>query len=300
MSDYVKIGLIGAGVFAGYHANKLASHPRIKFTGVMDRNAKRASELAERHNIKAVSLKALLRQSDAVIIAAPATSHGPIAIEALKAGRHCLIEKPIAVRVEEAQKIIALKTAEDLVVQIGHQERMIMRAIGLDAITERPVKIEAVRNSPYSLRGTDTSVTLDLMTHDIDLCTALMKGPPAAATGQSECVRSHRPDMSYAQIFYDGAKAVLEASRVADISKRVMKITYPSGVVEIDFNAKTVVHSTAFALNTKFADDARAQDSLGAATDIFVRAILDKSPVLVTAEDGAIAARIALKIDGER
>jgi len=77
-----------------------------------------------------------------------------------------------------------------------------------------------------------------------------------------------------------------------------MKITYPSGVVEIDFNAKTLSHSTPFALNENFGDDERAKDSLGAATDIFVRAVLDQTPVLVPAEAGAIAVLTALMIDG--
>ena len=298
MANRVKIGLIGAGVFAGYHANKLAAHPRIVFTGVVDRDTKRAKQLAERHGVESLSMEHVLGQSDAVVIASPATTHGKIAIQALEAGCHCLIEKPIATSPADIDEIVALATSKKLTVQVGHQERMVLQAIGLDAIDARPLKIEAVRNSTYSERGTDTSVTLDLMTHDIDLCFALIKQLPEFHGGHAECVRSKTPDMSFARITYRGPTAFLEASRVADTSERRMKITYSSGTVEIDFNAKTLTHSTPFALNTDFADDLRAQDSLGAATDVFVKAILDKTPVLVSAFEGAMAAKIAIAIDG--
>lgn len=298
MTDCLKIGLIGAGVFAGYHAIKLAAHPRVQFTGVTDVDPSRATKLASLHNIQARSLEALLDQSEAVVIATAASSHGPIALKALKAGCHCLIEKPLSTTKEDAEAIAAFSSSENLVVQVGHQERLVLRAIGLDRIKDRPLKIEAIRNSTFSPRGTDTSVTLDLMSHDIDLCTALMGQFPVSLIGQARCVRSNAPDMSQAKINYGGSTAILESSRVADASERRMKITYRCGIVDIDFNAKTMSHTTSFDLNSDFAGDPRAQDSLGAATDIFVRAVLDKTPVLVTAQEGAIAAITALQIDG--
>ncbi len=298
MSDQVKVGLVGAGVFAGYHANKLAAHPRVLFSGVVDQYLERANLLAARHNIGVFALDKLLKVSEAVVIASPASTHGPIAVKALEAGCHCLIEKPLATTAEYTDRILALQASTGLTVQVGHQERMVLRATGLDKVKEQPLKIEALRNSPYSKRGTDTSVTLDLMSHDIDLCTALIKQLPEYLNGEAECVRSDTPDMSYAQIAFRGPVARLEASRVAEVSERRMKITYPSGVVEIDFNAKMLIHSTPYDLNSNFADDPRARDSLGSATDVFIRAILDKTPVLVSAHDGAIAAKTALQIDG--
>ena len=144
MSDRVKIGLIGAGVFAGYHANKLAAHPRIDFIGVIDKDITAAKSLADVHTTKSLTLKALLKQSEAVVIASPATTHGGIAIQALKAGCHCLIEKPIATNPDDVDEIVALQASQNLVVQVGHQERMVLRAIGLDRVIERPIKIEAV------------------------------------------------------------------------------------------------------------------------------------------------------------
>lgn len=298
MSEQLKIGLIGAGVFAGYHANKLAAHPRVSFSGVIDSHGEKAEKLADLHSVAALPFSDLLERSDALVIASPAVTHGSIAVQALKAGCHCLIEKPLTISALDADEIITLAASKNLTVQVGHQERLVIRAIGLMDVAERPVKIEAVRNSPYTTRGTDTSVTLDLMSHDIDLCTALFAAAPDAVEARAQRVKSDTPDKAEAVLTYGKSNAILSSSRVETRSTRRMKITYPSGVVEIDFNAKTLTHTTPFALNADFAEDERAKDSLGAATDIFVRAILEKTPVLVTAEEGAIAVLTALQIDG--
>ncbi len=298
MSQGLKIGLIGAGVFAGYHANKLSAHPRVDFVGIYDADEEKAAALSETHKISAYSLVGLLAESDAVIIAASATFHGEIGLQALDAGCHCLIEKPLATSVQQAEAIVMRASEKGLRVQVGHQERMVLRAIGLDLINERPLAIKAVRSNPYSKRGTDTSVTMDLMTHDIDLCTALFEQAPDRVDGHSTAIKSKTADEAQGRLHYGDAVAELTASRIVETGERYMMISYPSGEVHIDFNAKTLTHSTPFDLNTHFAEDSRAADSLGAATDVFVRAVLDGSPVLVSAEDGAVAVQVAAEIDG--
>lgn len=300
MSERLKIGLIGAGVFAGYHAQKLSRHPHVDFTGVVDQSGKRASDLAGKHNVPHSSLGDLLRVSEAIVIASAASAHKSLSVQALEAGCHCLIEKPLAATEEGALAVTALAKSKNLIVQVGHQERMVFEAIGLMNVRERPLKIEAVRNSPYSVRGIDTSVTFDLMTHDIDLCTALMGRAPEEVEGLAGCVRSETADMAYGRLHYGGTVAHLTASRVAKETERWMKLTYATGEVYIDFNKKTLTNSTAFVLDANFADKAIAKDSLGAATDNFVRAILDGVPVLVSADDGLIAVQAAAQIDEGR
>jgi len=297
MNNRLKIGLIGAGVFAGYHANKLAAHPRVDFIGVSDPDRERAEVLAHKHDVMVLSKSDLLEAAEAVIIASPAIFHGGTTIAALQAGCHCLVEKPLAVTVEAAVEIETLSKRLGLTVQVGHQERMVLQTIGLDVVSERPIKVRARRVAPYSLRGTDTSVTMDLMTHDIDLCTLLFGRAPDRVEGKIACVRSASSDESHATLYYGDAIAELVASRIAEASQRQMTITYPSGDVSVDFNTKTLVHSTAFALNEKFGEEETVKDSLGAATDMFVRAILDNAPILVSAEDGTIAVHAAVEID---
>jgi len=300
MVDTIKIGLIGAGVFAGYHANKLSKHKRVAFTGVHDPDVSRANIISNKHGVPALDAEDLLDVSEAVVVACPAIYHGEMVIRALHFGCHCLVEKPLSTSLEAAEDILALSDQKNLIVQIGHQERMVLKAIGLGKIEERPIRIEAVRHSPYSLRGTDTSVTMDLMTHDIDLCTALMGVAPDHIRGESRPVRSTTPDMAYGILQYGDSVARLSASRVEAGSERWMTLTYPSGEVHIDFNRKTLSNTTKVALNEKFGEDEIAKDSLGAATDVFVRAILDGTPVLVSAAEGAIAVRTAIAIDEGR
>ena len=300
MSKQLKIGLVGAGVFASYHAQKLSHHPRVTFTGIVDQNGKHAAELAGKHNVVPLPLADLLAESDAVVLATAATAHKALSVRALEAGCHCLIEKPLATSAKGAAVIAQLAKSKNLTVQVGHQERMVFKAIGLMDVSERPMRIEAVRNSPYSTRGLDISVTFDLMTHDIDLCTALMDGAPDEVIGYAGCVRSDTADMSYGRLRYGQSTVRLTASRIVKETERWMKLTYASGEVHIDFNKKTLTNSTAFALDENFADKAIAKDSLGAATDNFVRAILDGVPVLVGPEDGQIAVQTAERIDQGR
>ena len=270
------------------------------FTGVFDLDNERSEALAKKHQIQAFRDPiSLVERSDAIIIACPASYHGENAILALERGCHILIEKPIATNAEQAKTIVSLSHQNSLIVQVGHQERFVVKAIGLDNVPEIPTHIIAIRNTPYSIRGTDTSVTLDLMSHDIDLCCMLMRGVPTNVSGTSEAVKSQTPDQARAELTFESGSAILSASRTEDSVTRQMTLRYPSGTVLIDFAAKTLQHNTPFKLNPDYGKDAQAADSLGAATDSFVAAILGETPVSVTAQDGLNAATIALQIDGE-
>lgn len=298
MEKNLRMGVIGAGVFGGYHANKCATHDRVHFVGVFDTDYARAQILAAKHDVTAFKSYAdFLNDIDAVIIATPASSHGEMAIKALNGGCHVLVEKPIADTVALGHRIVDLAQVKHCVLQVGHQERFVLKAIGLDKIEERPSKIIGHRRSPYSDRGTDVSVTLDLMTHDLDLVLWLMQTDPTSISGQSHRVRSETPDTAHAFLQFDGGEARLEASRVATKGSRVMELTYESGTVTIDFNAKTLVNSSKYDLNGAFGEDPSARDSLGAATNAFVEAILDGKPVPITGGNGLRALNAALIVD---
>ena len=300
MNQSLKIAVIGAGVFGGYHANKCAAHPRADFVGIYDRNISRAKLQAEKHGVKAFdNFQSMLAQTDAVIIASPAKSHGAMALTALEFGKHCLIEKPIASSAKEAARIIQLAKDKNLIVQTGHQERFVAKAIGLHRLPQTPLNIVARRMSKFSKRGTDVSVTLDLMTHDLDLVLMLMSGLPIEVRGETRIEKSEYPDFTKGDLRFENGTATLTASRLEDDFSRTMDITYPSGTISIDFNAKTLTHNTPFDLNADFGQDPDAKDSLGAATNAFIEAVLDGKAVPVTAEDGYNALKLALVIDGE-
>ena len=300
----LKIGVVGAGVFGGYHAKKCEAHPRVDYVGTYDRNYTRAKAVAVPKVGRAFrNYQLLLSACEAVIIAAPASEHGDLALRALNAGCHTLIEKPIATTRAAAQRCLDTAALNNLIVQVGHQERFVAKAIGLDRINEKPIRIEARRHSPYSRRGTDVSVTLDLMTHDLDMALWLMGEDVQAVRGDSIRVRSDMPDAALAHIVFPNGTARLSASRVEAASERIMVLTYPSGTVTIDFNAKTLTQSAGilaagFDLDMNFVDNPLARDSLGAATDSFVSAVLDGTPIEITGGHGLRALDTALKVDG--
>jgi len=299
-SDSLKIGVIGAGVFGNYHAGKCAAHPRHDFIGIFDPDHERVRAAAKQHRTCAFdNCNALISGVDAVIVASIAVHHGPIAVAALRAGRHVFVEKPIAADLETSQTMVRLAKENGLVLQVGHQERFIARAIGLDSAPKKPTKITATRLGPVSQRGTDVSVTLDLMTHDLDMALWLMGDKPENVDGESMCVYSDTPDTARAKLtFKNGATAHLEASRCEDSPDRVMRIDYPDGYVRIDFVNKTFEDTTGYGFNKDFAGHPLAQDSLGSGTSAFTSSILDGTPVAVSGQDGMNALEIALKIDG--
>ncbi|NNE59216.1 MAG: Gfo/Idh/MocA family oxidoreductase [Hellea sp.] len=299
MDKIIKIGIVGAGKFGGYHARKCADHPETELIGIHDLNAESRDRLAQQFAVRAFENQHdLLEDCDAVVIAAPASQHGRIARAGLAYGCHLLIEKPIATALDEALDIVQISQAKNLIVQVGHQERFVARAIGLDKIAERPRLIRAHRLNPFSVRGTDTSVTMDLMTHDIDLANWLMGGVPTHVQGRTITRKSDHPDHVWAHLSYPDGDVFLEASRLALQGDRRFEIHYPSGTIEINFNAKTLTHDTPFQMNADFGQHPDAKDSLAAGTEEFIRAIKTNSIPLISAQDGLNAAEIALKVDG--
>ncbi len=300
MDRKIRICVSGAGVFGGHHAAKLAAHPRIEFVGVYDpEHPERAQKLVTEHGgVAFASREAMIVAADALIVASPASVHFRQAMAALECGLHVLVEKPLATSLEDAREMVAMAEEQGVILQVGHQERFISGAIGLFDIPETPVSIQASRIAPYNKRGTDVSVTLDLMTHDLDLVNLLAGGEANDVRSNVRTGPSGGIDDARAEICYPGGtKASIHASRVAKNRQRHMRIEYPSGVVEIDFFKRLFNNSTPFALNAGFADTAEAQDCLGAEVNAFVRAILDGEKVPVCGIAGAKALALALRVD---
>ena len=300
MDRKISIGISGAGVFGSHHAAKLAAHPRVDFAGVYDpEHPERAAALTCQFGGTAFATRAgMMAAAEALIIASPASVHYRQGIDALRHGLHVLVEKPLATRLDHAREMVAMAEERGVVLQVGHQERFVSSAIGLFDIPERPLRIEAQRMAPFGPRGTDVSVTLDLMTHDLDLLNVLIGGEASGVRAQVRRGPGGRIDDARAHITWpDGREARIHASRQAPKRARHMRIEYPSGVVEIDFCNRSLVNGTPFALDEDFGRKADAHDSLAAEVDAFVRAILDGETVPVCGAEGARALALALRVD---
>lgn len=296
----LRAGVIGAGVFGRHHARKYAADPRVVFVGVYDNAEDRAVSAADEvGGSPFVDLSVLFNAVDVVTVATPPETHGALALAALKAGKHVLVEKPLASNEAEGAALVAEAASRGLILACGHQERLVFNAMGLFDIPERPLRIEADRAGPWTGRSADVSVTLDLMVHDMDLAIALMGEAPIETTAKSQAVRAGMADALTAHArFRGGAKAEFSASRVSDARVRTMKIVYPSGVVEIDFVARTFLNTTGFPLNADFAQDPRGRDPLGANVHAFLDAVTGAAArPPVTGAEGLAALRMALAAD---
>lgn len=294
MSDVLRAGVVGAGVFGGFHAKKYVELDGVRFIGVFDVDAPRAAGLAAPLGGRAFdSLEALLAEVDIVTIATPAVFHADAALAALKAGKPVYLEKPLAVTLEDADRIVGEGAARNLPVAVGHQERIVFQAMGLLDVTEKPLRLEAVRRGTPGQRNLDVSAVLDLMIHDLDLALALTDADPIAVEAEGS------PDETSTEVtFADGFTAVFEASRIAEARERTMKIVYPSGELAIDFVARTFSNTTGFALDEGFADTPAGRDPLGASVREFLDAVRGISPrPLVTAEEAARALDLALAVE---
>jgi len=292
MSETLRGGVIGAGVFGGYHARQYARLPGVTFSGVYDVHPDRAAKVAMPLGGRAFAdLGEFLAAVDVVTVASPATHHADQALAAIAAGKHVYVEKPIGVSVAEADKVSVAAAAKGLVVACGHQERVVFRAMGLLDVPEQPLLLEALRHGPPSDRSRDVSAVLDLMIHDIDLCLAIAAAQPVTAEAEGARGPDGVWDAIRAEVSFDsGFAAVLDVSRLAEARKRTMRIVYPSGEVEIDFMARTFRNTTPFALNPDFAETPAASDPLGASVEGFLQAVRGEAPRPIVTIDEAIAA----------
>ncbi len=293
-----KIAILGGGVFGRYHIQKALGHEGVGSVCFYEPDAHRAKRLSDEFNITAMpTAQAAIDMCDAVVIAAPAVDHAKLALMALDAGKHCLIEKPIAHSLEDAQAICDKAKDKKLIVHMGHQERYVLAAIGLDTITVKPKLIEIYRETLFSERGTDVSATLDLTVHDLDMVMWLLKEEPIGLMASGEAVKTDYIDKSRAVLIFSETKVIIHTSRVATTPHRSMQLSYDEGVIDIDFMSRRLTHKTPFMLNENFTNDLRGKDALAASDYDFYGAVkTDKSPV-IPAKDGLQALKWALDID---
>ncbi len=216
-SKLIKIAVIGVGHLGRFHAMKLASLPEVDLVGVVDINASRAREIASLCKTKAyTNFREILPKVEAVSIVVPTVSHFDVAKEALCAGCHVFVEKPLAASPKEAKELVKLAKELGLVLQVGHIERFNPAIKRLLAETKEPVFIEAQRLSKFSPRCLDVDVILDLMIHDLDLILLLLKSPLAELQAAGAPVITDKTDMASVRlIFKNGVVANLTASRIA-------------------------------------------------------------------------------------
>jgi len=174
--DKLKIGVIGAGHLGKFHIKNLKEIETCDFVGFYDVNEDTAKKIQEEFNVKAfVSLDELLENVDAVSIVVNTKYHYDVSKYCLNKGKHIFLEKPITETIEQAEELIQLANSKNLKIQVGHIERFNPGLLSLNNFKLNPAYIQSERLAPFNPRGTDVSVVLDLMIHDIDLVLSLIK-----------------------------------------------------------------------------------------------------------------------------
>jgi predicted dehydrogenase len=305
VASRLRIGVVGVGHFGRYHALKVAASKRATLVGVHDPDTERAKAIGWEAGAPDLGFDALLATADALIIAAPAEAHHALAAAALHAGKHVLVEKPIAATLAEADDLAALAAARQLVLQVGHLERFSAAHAALSGRLGAPLYIEAVRIAPFKSRGTDVSVILDLMIHDLDLVLALVAAPIESVDAVGAAVASPHEDIANARIrFVTGAVAAITASRIAQRTERRMRIFARDGTMAIDFANRRltmvargrgvpVPGVAGFGFEEASWEE---HDSLAAEHAAFVASVLDGAPVVVDAAAGRRALDAALQV----
>lgn len=239
------MGLIGAGVAGERHAAALRVTPGASLIGLYEPDARRSEGMCARFGIEAMALDSLLEQADAVIIAAPAGTHGRLSLQALAQGCHVLVERPIATSREEAQQMVAEARARHLILQVGHREGPTLAALGLVPAMLGLRSFEAVREAPPREHVSDVSVILDLMIQDIYVAAVLFGSRAVSVRATKLGGRGAAIDSAEARVrFKGGGEARLRATRTASVrtTQWIMDTGQGQGQMSVDFVRGAVTH----------------------------------------------------------
>lgn len=321
MNKTLNIGIVGAGHLGKIHCkllNQIADgDASIKFIGVYDIDAAKSNEINSLYSLQAFdSFDKILEKINTLIVVTPTSTHYMIAEAAIKKNINVFIEKPVTSSLNEAKELIKLSINSDAKIQVGHVERFNPALTSLDKYEVKPMFIESHRLAQFNPRGTDVSVILDLMIHDIDIILHLVNSPISKIDANGVAVISEAIDIANARLtFKNGCVANLTSSRISLKKMRKMRIFQNNAYISIDFlNNKSEIFRLAEmdspASGTSFpVSDTKKiiyeHPEIGNPENInpiknelesFFESIQNQKPVKVSLEDGKQAVEVADEI----
>lgn len=314
----LKAGVLGAGHLGRIHLRLLNESSRYELIGFYDADPQHAQQIEKEYGYTYFSdVDDLIAACDMIDVVTPTSYHHDSGLKVLEAGKHLFIEKPITVTVEEAQELISLSRKRNLKGQVGQVERFNPAFRAVSSRIDQPMFIETHRLAEFNPRGTDVSVVLDLMIHDIDAILSVVDSKVKHVSSSGVAVISNTPDIANARIeFENGCVANLTASRISLKKMRKARFFQRDAYISVDFLTKAVevvrmkdapvergdfdmilknaegVEKQIYFDNPKIEENNAILDELEA----FADAIENDTEPVVSLEDGTAALDVALQI----
>ena len=302
----IRTAVIGVGYLGRFHAQKYSELKNSKLLAVVDKEFERAQKVATEVGCDACTdYHDLLGKVDAISIVVPTDLHYEVAADFLKYTTHVLVEKPITTTIEQADELIDLAKSNNCVLQVGHLERFNPAIVAIEKEISEIRFIESHRLAPYNPRGTEVSVILDLMIHDIDIILDIVNSEVERIDASGTPVLSNDFDIANARIvFKNGCVANVTASRVSNKTDRKMRIFQNEAYISVDFqNRELVTYKKGSGemypgvpnIDIK-KDTFNKSDALKAEIDDFLSCIETNSTPKVTGQDAKRALLTAIQI----
>ncbi|RAI99859.1 putative dehydrogenase [Chitinophaga skermanii] len=312
----LKIGLFGVGHLGKIHLSQLTTMKDVEVVGFFDPNDANAASVHDQYNLpRYSSAEELIHAVDAIDIVAPTTLHFQLCELAIRNGKHVFVEKPMTNTIEEGKTLVKLVEEGNIKFQVGHVERFNPAFLALKGYELKPMFIEVHRLAEFNPRGTDVSVILDLMIHDIDIVLSIVKSTISRISASGVAVMSDTPDIANVRIeFHNGCVANLTSSRISLKKMRKMRFFQKDAYIGIDFldkkteiiKLKTPEDEGKFTLDiatnsgkkTIAIDNPEIKQSnaIRMELEMFRDSILQNKPVAVNVIDGFQALEVAHQI----
>ncbi len=312
----LKVGVFGAGHLGKFHLNNWVEIEGVTLVGFYDPDDAIAMPVAQKYNLQRFTdPHALMHACDAVDIVAPTTYHYQLCQAAIRMGKHVFVEKPLANTMDEARELVKLAREANIKFQVGHVERFNPAFQALDGYSLNPMFIEVHRLAQFNPRGTDVSVILDLMIHDIDIILSIVNSNVNHISANGVAVMSDTPDIANVRIEFDnGCVANLTSSRISMKKMRKMRLFQKDAYIGIDFLDKKaeIIKLNAPGDKNVFTFDIETNNgkktiavanplvqegnAIKAELEAFVKAILGNTETPVTVVDGYRAMDVAHQI----
>ncbi|WP_276481213.1 Gfo/Idh/MocA family oxidoreductase [Paraflavitalea pollutisoli] len=240
----LKVGVFGVGHLGKFHLNNWKEITDVELVGFYDPNDAAAQEVTEKYQLpRFLDPERLIDAVDMVDIVAPTNYHFDLCKAAIRKGRHVFVEKPLANTMEEARELVKLVRESNVKLQVGHVERFNPAYLGIQHMQLNPMFIEVHRLAQFNPRGTEVSVILDLMIHDIDIILSIVKSEVKQISASGVAVMTDTPDIANVRIeFNNGCVANLTSSRISMKRMRKMRLFQKDAYIGVDFlNKKSEV-----------------------------------------------------------